>query len=163
MNIIVCGVSGTGKSTIGELLAQKLKLPFYDGDDFHPESNVSKMKSGNALNDLDRKPWLEELANNLSAWEGCGGAILACSALKESYREVLASKCTKNILWIMLHGSRKLLTERLAERKGHFFNSTLLDSQLATLELPDYGWIIDVTPSSISIVNIIMKKLHETL
>jgi len=161
MILIVCGVSGTGKSTVGELLANKLKLPFFDGDDFHPESNVQKMKSGMALNDQDRQPWLESLATELALWDSNSGAVLACSALKESYREILASQC-KNITWIILNGSRELLIERLDSRKGHFFNPTLLDSQLDTLELPDYGWVIDIQPAPDEIVNTISARLNES-
>ena len=161
MIIIVCGVSGTGKSTLGQLLADELNLPFFDGDDFHPESNVQKMKNGFPLNDEDRQPWLELLATELALWESNRGAILACSALKESYREILASKCKGQIKWVILNGSKALLTQRLDSRKGHFFNPALLDSQLATLELPKYGWVIDIEPSPKEIVNAISTRLHE--
>jgi carbohydrate kinase (thermoresistant glucokinase family) len=160
MIFIVCGVSGTGKSTIGKLLADKLKLPFFDGDDFHPHSNLEKMKEGIALNDNDRKPWLELLATELALWGANRGAVLACSALKESYRKILSSKYTEEIYWVILHGSRELLIERLNSRTGHFFNSALLDSQLATLELPDYGWTIDIQSSPDEIINTISKRLH---
>lgn len=161
MIFIVCGVSGTGKSTVGELLADKLKLSFFDGDDFHPKSNVQKMKNGMPLNDQDRQPWLELLAMELTSWEQDDGAVLACSALKESYREVLASKCN-NIAWIILNGSRELLIERLDSREGHFFTPRLLDSQLDALELPDYGWVIDVQLPPDEIINVILERLHES-
>ena len=97
MIIIVGGVSGTGKSTIGSHLAAALNIPFYDGDDFHPEANIEKMRSGLALNDSDRGPWLETLADKLSFWADQHSAVLACSALKESYRKTLASK------WEVIH------------------------------------------------------------
>ncbi|MEP2651151.1 MAG: gluconokinase, partial [Paraglaciecola sp.] len=100
MILIVCGVSGTGKSTIGSQLAKKLELPFYDGDDFHPESNVQKMQSGTPLNDKDRQPWLASLAKHIASWEIDGGAVLACSALKESYRKILASSANTQVNWI---------------------------------------------------------------
>jgi 6-phosphogluconate dehydrogenase/gluconokinase len=161
MIFIICGVSGTGKSTVGELLADKLKVPFFDGDDFHPESNVQKMKGGMPLNDQDRQPWLELLATKLASWELSGGAVLACSALKELYRDILSSKC-KNIRWIILNGSRELLTERLNSRQGHFFNPNLLDSQLATLELPNYGWIMDIKPAPDKIISVICERLFES-
>lgn len=160
MIFIVCGVSGTGKSTIGKLLADKLTLPFFDGDDFHPQSNVKKMKNGIALNDNDRQPWLELLATELALWGANRGAVLACSALKESYRKILSSKYKEEIYWVILNGSRELLIERLDSRTGHFFNSALLDSQLATLELPDYGWTIDIQPSPDEIINTISERLH---
>lgn len=159
MILIVCGVSGTGKSTVGKLLAERLNLPFYDGDDFHSESNVQKMKNGIALNDNDRQPWLELLSTELALWESNTGAVLACSALKESYRKVLALQCREDIKWIILHGSTALLTKRLGSRKGHFFDSGLLDSQLGSLELPNYGWIIGVQQNPTDIVNDIEQRL----
>ena len=161
MIIIVGGVSGTGKSTIGKLLADKLQLPFFDGDDFHPQSNVEKMKSGNPLNDEDRKPWLELLAKELAFHESNQGAVLACSALKESYREILASQCKTDINWVLLNGSAEILTERLEARQGHFMGSKLLQSQLDTLELPNYGLIVDVQDSIENIVTDVSKKLVE--
>lgn len=161
MIAIVCGVSGTGKSTIGKLLADVLTLPFYDGDDFHPDANVEKMKSGVPLNDNDRQPWLELLANEIASWESGGGAVLACSALKESYRQVLAAKCHGRIEWIMLHGTAELLNERLTSRKGHFFDLRLLASQLIALELPDYGWTIDIAPPPSQIIDNILMRLNK--
>jgi 6-phosphogluconate dehydrogenase/gluconokinase len=161
MILIVCGVSGTGKSTIGQLLAEKKKLPFFDADDFHPESNVEKMQSGVALNDEDRQPWLELLSSELAQWESNGGAVLACSALKESYREILSVQCNNNIHWVTLHGSKALLSERLNSRKGHYFDPRLLDSQLDALELPDYGWLIDVQPTPAEIVQDVCQRLHQ--
>lgn len=161
MLLIIAGVSGTGKSTIGKLLADKLHIPFFDGDDFHPEANVQKMASGNALTDDDRKPWLESLAKELSSWENQNGAVLACSSLKESYRKILASQCKTKIYWVMLSGSAELLTERLESRQGHFMGSKLLQSQLDTLELPDYGLIIDIKPSINEIVSEVAKRISE--
>ena len=163
MIIIVCGVSGTGKSTIGKMLAEKLTLPFYDADDFHPDANVQKMKTGIALNDKDRQPWLESLSNKLAVWESSNGAVLACSALKEAYRETLKVQCKKDVTWIILDGSKALLTERLDSRKGHYFNSQLLDSQLNTLELPDYGWLIDIQQTPKDIVNMAFERLQQEL
>ena len=159
MIIIVCGVSGCGKSTIGKRLAERLKLSFFDGDDFHPKTNIEKMKSGRALNDDDRQPWLETLASRLPQWDAQGGAVLACSALKEIYRETLGSKFSGQINWVFLTGSEALLRERINARAGHFFDPALLRSQLETLELPDYGQRIDVMPSPKTITNLIVDGL----
>ena len=161
MIVIICGVSGTGKTTIGQLVADKMMLPFYDADDFHPASNVKKMQNGVALNDLDRQPWLELLSSELNSWESNLGAVLACSALKEYYREILSSQCTNNINWVCLNGSHRLLRERLNSREGHYFNPQLLDSQLNSLELPNYGWLIDVQSPPSEIVKDICQRLNQ--
>ena len=159
MLVIVGGVSGSGKSTIGKLLSEKLKLPFYDGDDFHPQSNIEKMANGQALTDQDRQPWLLELAEHLSLWQKQGGAVLACSALKESYRKTLSSIEKGEIHWVILTASEALLKERLANRRDHFFDQRLLDTQLAALETPDYGLVIDVASSVEETVEQIIKAL----
>ena len=159
MIIIVCGVSGCGKSTIGKRLAERLKLSFFDGDDFHSKANIEKMKSGRPLDDDDRQPWLETLASRLPQWDAQGGAVLACSALKETYRQTLGSKFSGQINWVFLTGSEALLRERINARAGHFFDPALLRSQLETLELPDYGQRIDVTPSPKTITNLIVDGL----
>ena len=159
MIIIVCGVSGCGKSTIGKRLAERLKLSFFDGDDFHPKANIEKMKSGRALGDDDRQPWLETLASRLPQWDAQGGAVLACSALKETYRVTLGSKFSGQINWVFLTGSEALLRERINARVGHFFDPVLLRSQLETLELPDYGQRIDIEPNPKAITNLIVDGL----
>ena len=158
---MVCGVSGVGKTTIGRLLADALEIPFFDADDFHPATNMNKMANGIPLDDSDRRPWLDTLASSLSAWEKEGGAVLACSALKEHYRTTLGSRCTERIRWIVLHATEALLADRIASRKGHFFDRRLLDSQLDALEVPDYGWLIDVQPSPQEIVNEILMRLRD--
>jgi carbohydrate kinase (thermoresistant glucokinase family) len=109
------GVSGCGKTTIGKSLSIETGLPFYDADDFHSDENIIKMNSNIPLNDTDRLPWLNTLATNIILWENCGGAILACSALKESYRTILESNAD-NILWIYLSGSFELIKHRLENR-----------------------------------------------
>ena len=135
--IIVAGVSGSGKTTIGMQLSKKLDIPFEDADDYHPQANVEKMQNGSPLNDNDRKPWLQNLEKKLQEWNKDKGVVLACSALKESYREILEQH--EDIIWVFLDGSFELLKSRLDNRKGHYFSSKLLQSQLDTLEIPDYG------------------------
>ena len=140
--IIIMGVSGSGKTSLGKQLSIQMLKPFYDADDFHTLANKNKMKSGHALTDSDRVPWLLDLATKIKEWTLSGGSILACSALKEEYRTIL-SKFNNNITWVVLNGSFDLLLPRLANRKNHFFNPELLQSQLETLELPTYGIHID--------------------
>ena len=159
---IVCGVSGAGKTTIGKLLSEALEMPFFDADDFHPASNIEKMSKGVPLDDADRQPWLETLASKLPEWEESGGAVLACSALKESYRATLGSQCSGAVHWVILSASEELLAERLAARKAHYFDPALLRSQLDALELPDYGWLIDVTSSPQEVVEEILMRLRGT-
>lgn len=138
---IVMGVAGSGKSTVGSLLAQRLGVPFFDGDDFHPEANRQKMAAGNPLNDDDRRPWLLAMAAEFPRWNTQGGAVLACSALKESYRELLKSQ-TPEVSFIHLHGTPELLRRRLETREGHYMKPGMLASQLATLEPPTHGAIV---------------------
>ncbi|ERM83159.1 hypothetical protein P872_17585 [Rhodonellum psychrophilum GCM71 = DSM 17998] len=142
MIIIVTGVSGSGKTTIGSLLAKRLNLPFYDADDFHPAVNVEKMQQGIPLTDHDREPWLNHLAEKIEEWNSKQGAILACSALKEEYREIL--QVVPHIHWIHLKGEKQLLAARLSNRKNHYMNPDLLTSQMETWEDPSYGLHLDV-------------------
>lgn len=135
-HIIVMGVCGCGKSTIAAQLAEALKLPFAEADVFHPPANIKKMENGVALNDEDRWPWLASLRDWMSAQTRAGiGSIVTCSALKRSYRDVLR-EAEGDVVFVLLHGSRELLAERISSRKGHFMPLSLLDSQLDTLELP---------------------------
>lgn len=160
MILVVCGVSGVGKTTIGILLSEALEIPFHDADDFHPASNVKKMSSGIPLGDEDRRPWLDTLARQLSAWQKKGGAVLACSALRERHRRILGSRCGERIQWIVLHATDAVLADRIASRKGHFFDRRLLGSQLDGFEIPDYGWLIDAQPSPREIVHEILMRLR---
>lgn len=157
--IILMGVSGCGKTTIGKKVASQLKLPFFDGDDFHPATNIAKMRQGMPLNDADRKPWLEILATNLNDWSTTSGAVLACSALKETYRNILSSQVVA-IDWVFLSGSFETIKQRLNLREGHFMKSSLLQSQFDTLEVPSYGIHIDITQKQEAIVTEIIEKLH---
>ena len=146
--IVVMGVSGCGKSSVGIALAEALGARFIDGDDLHPEANKAKMSAGIPLGDEDRWPWLELVSKALAeaAPEGSTGTVIACSALKRSYRErILAG--APNTFFIHLDGSREILEQRLGNRTGHFMPSTLLDSQLATLEplgSDEPGAVIDI-------------------
>ncbi|MFN3635930.1 MAG: gluconokinase [Rhizobium rhizophilum] len=135
--VIVMGVSGCGKSSVGEALAARLSLPFIEGDVLHPESNVEKMARGTPLTDEDRWPWLtvigERMADALSRGEGI---IVSCSALKKVYRDHLRAATGGRLTFVYLDGSRELLGRRMGARTGHFMPLGLLDSQLATLEVP---------------------------
>jgi 6-phosphogluconate dehydrogenase len=157
MILILMGVAGSGKTTIGLRLAQELGLPFYDADDFHPEANIARMEQGQPLNDEDRMPWLARLADEIRKWDADGGAILACSALKEQYRRALQS--VRNIIWICLEGNHSTIMERLQSRSGHFMPVSLLDSQFAALEMPAYGIRVDIASTPDDIVRNILEQL----
>jgi len=138
--IVVMGVSGCGKTSVGRLLAEETGAVFIEGDDHHAPENVRKMASGVALNDEDRLGWLQTLANLIR--EVRGPAVMACSALKEDYRKILGEAC-----FVYLKGSPELLAERLADRRDHFMPPELLASQLETLEPPESGLILDIRES----------------
>lgn len=153
------GVSGSGKTTIGQLLARSLDLPFFDADDFHSPANILKMHAGVPLTDLDRKDWLEGLAVNIQEWEKKGGAVLACSALKESYRITLQSIPRTKLRWVFLEGDYALIQQRLKNRSGHFMHPDLLHSQMEELEKPDYGIHINIIRSPEELVQEISTEL----
>ena len=138
MIVVLMGVSGSGKTTIGTLLAERMGAVFADADDYHPAANKANMAAGNPLNDEDRQPWLETLNQLMRGWNESGkGGVLACSALKESYRTTLASGMPAGaVKFVLLDGDRELIASRLAQRKHEYMNPKLLESQLATLEPP---------------------------
>lgn len=136
MIVVVAGVSGSGKSTVGTVLATTLGWPFTDGDTLHPAANVAKMRAGHPLTDADRRPWLAAVAAAIDAYQAAGQpAVLACSALKRSYRDELTTG-RPAVRIVFLTVSREVLAARLRARHGHFFPAALLDSQLADVELP---------------------------
>ncbi|MBF6050677.1 gluconokinase [Streptomyces eurocidicus] len=145
--VAVMGVSGTGKTTIGPLVAAALGVPYAEGDDFHPAANIAKMSSGTPLDDADRAPWLDAIGAWAHGRAGLGG-VVSCSALKRAYRDRLRA-AAPGIVFLHLTGDRELIAERMAARKGHFMTGRLLDSQFATLEPLDAdeaGVAVDVTP-----------------
>ena len=145
--VVVMGVSGSGKSTIGALVADALRVPFVDGDSLHPRANIVKMAAGTPLDDDDRAPWLAEVGRRLAEARGRGdGLVIACSALKRRYRAAILAVAPRTV-FLHLHGSRDTLTRRLEGRSGHFMPAALLDSQLATLEPLDTdepGLVVDI-------------------
>ena len=144
MVIVVMGVSGSGKSTVGSAIAAKLGWEFRDGDDFHPPENRAKMSQGIPLSDSDRWPWLDAISKfSREAESSHQNAVIACSALKESYRTRLRTGCHE-MRFVFLQGSRDLLASRLKGRTGHFMPPSLLDSQLATLEVPNDALTLDI-------------------
>lgn len=147
--IVIMGVCGCGKSTLMRHLADRLDCAGFEGDSFHGEANVAKMRAGHPLNDADRWPWLDRLGAAIgAAVQRDGLAIAACSALKRSYRERLEQAAGVPLLFVLLDGGRADFAERLARRKGHYMPSSLLDSQLATLERPAVDETAVVLPCS---------------
>jgi gluconokinase len=158
MIVIVMGTTGSGKTTIGSLLAKCTGWQFVDADDFHPPSNVEKMKHGIPLTDADREPWLKALHDKIVEWTAeKRSVVLACSALKQSYRDEL--RASSDVKFVYLRGSYQLFSERVLARRGHFAKQDLLASQFATLEEPTDAIIVDAAPSPEQIVSAVRRKL----
>lgn len=157
--VVLMGVSGVGKTTVGKLLARRLGWDFFDADAFHPEANVEKMRQGIPLTDEDREEWLERLSALIGARLEAGEpAVLACSALRRTYRAGL-KKDRDGIVFVYLRAPREVLEERLGNRKGHYFNPNLLDSQIAILEAPLEAVVMDAAAP----VDEIVRKIELAL
>jgi gluconokinase len=160
MIVVLMGVSGSGKSTVGKVLAHDLGWTFIEADDYHPPANVEKMRQGIPLNDADRRPWLQALRHRIDEVIAAGGhAVVACSALKHDYQDYLQQHDPEHIRYVHLRGAEELIRQRLAERKGHFMNPSLLHSQFETLEPPAHALAVDVTPPPEVIAAEIRRKL----
>ena len=147
--IVVMGVAGSGKTTIASALAERLRVPFVEGDSLHPAANVRKMAAGIPLTDEDRWPWLEAIGARMEVERVTGhGVVVSCSALKHVYRDCLRKKVNGTVQFILLDGSRELISARMKRRKVHFMPPALLDSQFATLEKPtpdEHAVILDIS------------------
>jgi len=156
--LVVMGVSGSGKSTVGAALAQRLRVPFADADDFHPPANVAKMSAGHALDDDDRYPWLEAIGGWLAAHRD--GGVMSCSALKRGYRDQLRRHCPQ-VGFLHLSGSHQVIGRRQASRPGHFMPPSLLASQFQALEplaADEAGFTLDVDQDIDSIVDAYVSR-----
>jgi gluconokinase len=160
MIIVLMGVSGSGKTTVGKILAAQLGWRFVEADDYHPPANIEKLRRGDPLTDSDRRPWLEQLRRVIDgACEGGRDLVVACSALKHAYQEYLEHDASRCVHYVYLHGSEELIRQRMAERKGHFMNPKLLHSQFETLEPPEHAVRVEVSASPESIAAEIRKQL----
>jgi gluconokinase len=158
MILIMMGTTGSGKTTIGTLLAKRLGWQFVDADDFHPPANVEKMRHGIPLTDADREPWLKALHDKIVEWSADRrNVVLACSALKQNYRDEL--RATSDVKFVYLKGSYELFSERVLARKGHFAKQDLLTSQFATLEEPTDAMVVDAAQSPEDMVTEVCKLL----
>lgn len=160
--IVLMGVSGCGKTTVGVALGARLGLTYLDGDDLHPPENIAKMSRSEPLDDSDRWPWLAQIGGGLASRNG--GAIVGCSALKRAYRERISHEAGTPVTFVHLAGSRDLIGRRLAERSGHFMPASLLDSQFASLEPPsadEQAIIVDIDQSLDKIIAHIVHALEE--
>jgi gluconokinase len=157
--IVVMGVSGSGKSTVGRLLSEELGWQFYEGDDYHPPDNVRKMTQGIALSDADRAVWLGSLARLVSEFVRDGrSAVIACSALKQAYRDALIGKST-DVRFVYLKGNRDIIRERMDMRQGHYMKAGLLESQFAILEEPCEAVAADIAQPPELIVRMVKRAL----
>jgi gluconokinase len=165
MVIILMGVAGSGKTTVGEALARRLGWAFRDADDFHQPANREKMRHGIRLDESDRRPWLDAIrASIIQTLSNRENAIYACSALKQAYRNLLAAGA-ENVKFVYLKGPAGLIAERLASRKGHFFDPALLQTQFDDLEEPRDVLVVDICRSPVAVADSIIAafKLQRTI
>jgi gluconokinase len=158
--LVVMGVSGAGKSTVGTLIAERLGVPFRDADDFHPPANIAKMSAGTPLTDADRWPWLDAIGAHLAAHRA-RGCVVTCSALKRAYRDRLRA-AAPGLRFVFLHGAMELVAARQAARAGHFMPASLVASQFATLEAPgadENAIALDVAASPEALAMAALKEL----
>jgi gluconokinase len=161
MVIVLMGVAGAGKTTIGRRLSDILQWQFHDADAFHSAANIAKMAQGSALTDDDRRPWLDSLRMALETWIRQNvNVVLACSLLKESYRSIVLSGYESAVRLVYLKASRSILQRRLVGRTGHFAGANLLDSQMAALEEPGVATVLDASQSPEDLVRTIRSALN---
>jgi len=159
---VVMGVAGSGKTAVGEGAAKKVGGTYIDGDDYHPQSNIDKMASGDPLTDEDRWPWLEIISGELARIDGIG--LVGCSALKKSYRKFIEKNAGEPVQFLYLDGSKELIAKRMAARTGHFMPTSLLDSQFETLEVPDRSEnavAIDISGTEQDVVKLIVDAITQ--
>jgi gluconokinase len=160
--VVVMGVSGSGKTTVASLLAERLGCAFQDGDDLHPPANVEKMRSGMPLTDADRLPWLQAISRHIDGWRERGEAgVVTCSSLKRLYRDIVVGE-RRDVALVYLKGTQALIHGRLAARTSHFMPVGLLDSQFATLQEPlgdERPIVVDIGPAPRRIVDEIVREL----
>jgi len=159
--IYIMGVSGSGKTTIGEKLASKIRLPFFDADDFHSAANKEKMTAGIPLTDEDRIGWLTNMNQAAREQAKKAGAVLGCSALKEKYRTILSSGINIPVHWVFLQGNYELIKERMEKRKDHFMPPGLLSSQFDALEIPANSIKVDISKNPDEIVETIIAQIKQ--
>lgn len=159
MIVIVWGVAGSGKTTVGKALAAGMSCPYFDADDFHPAANIKKMAGGQPLTDVDRLPWLKQLREIVDAHDGCKKAVLACSALTFYYRSILGFGLP-HVRSVLLDGPESLIASRLKMRKNHFMPTSLLRSQIALLEPEHDGLTLNIEQAPSTLVQTILHWLQ---